>query len=151
MCCKYVLPRGSSMASVEEIGVQFPLSLTYRCLILIYVPISVTVPIPIPVPPLSSYVSLSRLHLHPCSDFILIPVCTPALVLQRPHLPLSHTGSSDGPHMPLAWHQTVLWPFMVKLTLQLNVTLLPCTYGGRARLSRYPPGTTGSWHRAVLL
>lgn len=58
--------------------------------------------------------------------------------------PLSQVGNGVGPHLLFARHQTVLFPFMVKLALQENVTASPCLNGGLDVLLRYPPGTMGS-------
>lgn len=65
--------------------------------------------------------------------------------------PLSQVGSGVGPHVLFAWHQTDLFPFMVKLALQVNVTESPCLYGGLDVLSLCPPGTMGSGQTEFLL
>lgn len=67
------------------------------------------------------------------------------------YLPLSQVGSGVGPQVLFAWHQTDLFPFMVKLVLQVNVTESPCLYGGLDFLSLYPPGTMGSEQKEFLL
>lgn len=65
--------------------------------------------------------------------------------------PLSQIGNGVGPHFLFAWHQTVLFPFMVKLALQENVTASPCLNGGLEVLVRYPPGIMGSEQTEFLL